>query len=44
MSVEILETYPSLEPFHYLLSLSYQDFKTIYTRGPNEKDKKETYT
>jgi hypothetical protein len=44
MSVEILEKYSSLEPFQYLLSLSFSDFKNIYQTGPNEKDRKETYT
>jgi len=46
MATEIIEEYDDLKPFHYLLSLSFNDFKTLTHRSGknyNDKDRKETY-
>ena len=40
MSVEIEEHYPELKGFHYIKSLTYDQFKPLASRWDNEDDRK----
>lgn len=44
MSIEITESYPSLRPFAFILSMSYEQFRPYSLRWDNEQERKELYT
>lgn len=43
MSVEITETYPSLRPFKFIKSMSYEQFRPHLVRWDNEQDRRTTF-
>lgn len=44
MSIEITESYPSLRPFAFILSMSYEQFRPYSLRWDNEQERKDLYT
>jgi hypothetical protein len=44
MSIEIVESYPTLRPFAFIRSMSYEQFRPYSLRWDNEQERKELYT